>query len=574
MVKRPTELIYGVGDVPPVPVILLLSLQHLALIAIYLVIAVTVARMAGLDAEAGGRLVSLTMIAGGVGAVLQVLGRRGIGSGFLVPTTTTTILLPPAGVAIAQGGLPLLFGMSMVTALTVIVLSQTIRRLRPLFPAEIAGFVVFIVGISVMVLAERSFLGVQVAAHLRGPHLAVAILTLATIVGISVWGGARLRLFCPLIGIGIGYAASLPLEQFPRTALASLEAAPLFALPRLGSFGIAFDAGLLIPFLIAGLAMSLNTVGAVTAAQKANDAEWKRPDIANIGRGLLADGLANLVAGLIGGVGQSSTSGAVGLSVATGATCRVVGFGIAALLFLFALSPKLSMALLIMPDPVIGAALLFSGCFLVVNGMQVMASRLLDPRKVFMLGISLTFGLARLFDPEYFRDAPRWLEPWVGSPMTVSVSLAILLNALFRIGIHKRSRFTIDGAALDPDRLDEFMTAQGQLWGAGPEVAYRARFGTHEVIEMLVARGMVRPRPDGSRPIAVSTRFDEFSFAVTVGYDGEHLALNDIRLSEEEIFESEDGERHLAKFMIRRVADSVKSEWRGERGAITLLFHA
>ena len=574
MGKRPTELIYGVADVPSLPVILLLSLQHLALITIYLVIAVTVARMAGLDSEAGSRLLSLTMIAGAIGAILQAIDRRGVGSGFLVPTTTTTILLPPAAAAIAKGGIELLFGMTIVTGLMVIVLSRIIHRLRPLFPAEIAGFVVFVVGLSVMVLAERSFLGVEVDVSHRGGHLVVATVALTAIVGISVWGGQRLRLFCTLIGIAVGYLVAVPFDQFSQTALNSVHAAPLFALPSLGSFGVAFDIELLLPFAIAALAMSLNTVGAVTAAQRANDADWKRPDLPNIGRGILADGLTNVVAGLIGGVGQSSTSGAVGLSVATGATCRVIGFGIGALLFLLALSPKLATVLLIMPQPVIGAALLFSGCFLVVNGVQVMASRLLDQRKVFVLGISLTFGLARLYDPAYFEEVPAWLAPWVSSSMAVAVTLAVLLNALFRIGIHKRSRFTIDGTALDAEQLSKFMTEQGQLWGAGPEVVYRAAFGTHEIVEALVSHDMVRAQDNGTRPITIHTKFDEFSFEVTVSYVGDLLVPSDVKPSAEEIMESEDGARRLASFMIRRVADHIKAELRGQRSTICMRFNA
>ncbi|WP_448191855.1 uracil-xanthine permease family protein [Azospirillum sp. sgz301742] len=574
MAKRPTELIYDVADVPSLPVILLLSLQHLALIAIYLVIAVTVARMAGLNSEAGSRLLSLTMIAGAIGAILQAVDRRGIGSGFLVPTTTTTILLPPATAAVARGGIELLFGMTIVTGLIVVVLSRTIHRLRPLFPAEIAGFVVFFVGLSVMVLAERSFLGVGVDIAHRGGHLAVAAVALAAIVGISVWGGQRLRLFCTLIGMAVGYLAAAPFDQFAPTAMDSVRAAPLFALPSLGAFGVAFDADLLLPFAIAALAMSLNTVGAVTAAQRANDAEWKRPDLPNIGRGILADGLTNIVAGLIGGVGQSSTSGAVGLSVATGATCRVIGFGIGALLFVLALSPKLATLLLIMPQPVIGAALLFSGCFLVVNGIQVMASRLLDQRKVFVLGISLTFGLARLYDPEYFEGVPTWLAPWVSSPMAVAVTLAVLLNALFRIGIHRRSRFTIDGTALDAEQLSAFMTEQGQLWGAGPEVVYRASFGTHEIVEALVSHDMVRAQDDGTQPISIQTKFDEFSFEVTVSYAGDLLVPSDVKPSAEEVMESEDGARRLASFMISRVADHIKADLRGQRSIISMRFNA
>ncbi|HYD69619.1 solute carrier family 23 protein [Azospirillum sp.] len=572
MAKRPPELIYGLTDVPPLPVIVLLALQHMALIAIYLVVAVSVARMAGLDAEAGGRLVSLTMIAGGIGAVLQALGRFGIGSGTLVPTTTTTILLPAAEVALRHGGLPLFLGMSAFSGAVVVVLARLMPRLRPLFPPEIAGFVVFFVGLSVMVLADRQFLGFDVAVAQRPAYLAVSVLTLAVIVGISVWGWPRLRLFCTLIGIAAGYLLAIPFGQYEPARLAELASAPLFALPAVGSFGMAFDVALVPAFVISALAMALNSVGALTAAQRANDAEWQRPDVVNIGRGIVADGLTNVAAGVIGGVGQAATSGAVGLSLATGATCRVVGFGIGALLIGFSLSPALATALLVMPKPVIGAALLFSGCFLVVNGAQMMVSRLLDPRKVFMLGIALALGLARLSDPGYFQAVPDWIEPLVGSPMATAVTVAVLLNAVFRIGIHRRSRFTIDAARPEPARLWDFMTAQGQLWGAGPAVVYRACYAVQEVVETLAANGMVAG--GGALPAEVRTRFDEFRFTVSVTYYGELLEPSALRPTEHDILEHPEGAALLARFMIGRVADRIAAEARDGRCVVTMEFDA
>lgn len=574
MAKRPAELTYWVNETPPPAVLLLLSLQHLALVAIFLVVAVTVARIGGLDAETGGQLVALTMVGGGVGAILQALGRGGVGSGYHVPTTTTTILLPSAGPALAHGGPALLFGMTLFAGLAVMALSKVIHRLRPLFPPEVAGFVVFMIGISVMVMAGHQLLGVEVAPERLTNHLWIGMPALALIVGVNVWGGRTLRLYSTLIGVGFGYAAAVVFGDFRPEQLTELQNAALVAPPDFFHFGLAFDPSLILPFLIAALAMSLNTMGAVTAAQKANDADWRRPDMTNIGRAIFADGLTNVAASAIGGCGQSSTSGAVGLSVATGATSRALGFGLGVLLITLAFSPKVATALLIMPPAVVGATLMFSGCFLVVNGVQVMASRLLDSRKVFVLGLSLAFGLTRLFDAQYFETLPAALQPWVSSPMALAVTMAVALNALFRIGIHRRSHFEIDGAALDPGKLADFMTEQGKLWGADAAIVYRAAFAAQEIVETLSANDMLKIAPDGRSPIDVATRFDEFSFSVTVGYDGDLLLPRDRRPTPEEIVESDDGARLLAAFMIGRAADKVRADDRKGRSEITLTFNS
>ncbi len=574
MAKRPIELTYWVDEKPPAMALVLLSLQHFALVAIFLVVSVTIARMAQLDTQAGSRLVSLTMIAGGVATILQCLGRGGIGSGFMVPSTTTTIMLPPAALALAKGGLPLLFGMSAFAGLLVVVLSRFIHRLRPLFPTEIAGFVVFMVGLTVMILAVRQLMGMGIADGEYVRYAAVGIPVLMVIVGLNVWGGKRLRLYCSLIGVVFGYGLGLAEGWLTPLDIEHLHDAPLLALPQPGSFGVSFDVELLLPFVITALAMALNSVGAVTAAQKANDSEWKRPDMANIGRGILADGLSNVVAGLLGGVGQAATSGAVGLSVATGATSRYIGLGVGALLIALSFSPKIATALLIMPPPVVGAALLSSGCFLVMNGIQVISSRMLDSRKIFVLGIALAFGLARLVDPHFFETLPHWLQPWVGSPLTVAVALVILLNATLRIGTGTRSKVRLDIAHLTPEQLTEVVTEQGQLWAAEPETIFRVRFALQEVFDLLGQNEMVLEEAGGRRPLELQTTFDEFTFLVVIRYSGLPLTMEKSRPTEDQILEDEDGMRRLASYMIGRVSNRMTSGMRNGKCEVALAFNA
>src|SRR5690606_21357678 len=105
--RSPRTLLYGRLDVPPPATLFVLALQHTALVTIFLIVAVTVARLADLNVEAGRNFLSLTMVAGGLGTILQALAWRGVGSGYLVPSTTTTIILPATGAALAVGGLPL-----------------------------------------------------------------------------------------------------------------------------------------------------------------------------------------------------------------------------------------------------------------------------------------------------------------------------------------------------------------------------------------------------------------------------------------------------------------------------------
>lgn len=556
-----------------------LALQHAALISVFLVVAVTVSRLAGLSAPDGRNFLALTMVAGGVGAILQSLGRFGIGSGYLVPPTTTTILLPAAGAAIAIGGLPLMLGMTIYAGAMAALIARGVRRLRPVFTPEITGFVVLMVGLSVMVLAMRNFLGVGLPSHELRPTLTVAALSLSVMVALNVWGGGRLRLYCTLIGIAVGYAAAALLGLLDGSDLETFHVAPLLSVPTPPGIGLAFDTALLVPFTIAAVALALNAIGAITAAQRVEDPDWKRPDMDVLTRGITADGLANVVAGLLGGFGQASTSGAVGLSQATGANSRVIGFAIGALLIVLAFVPKLAALLLAMPAAVIGAALTFSGSFLVTSAVQMIASRMLDSRKVFVLGISFALGIAGFIYPEHFQHAPPWLAPFVGSPLSIAVLTAVLLNLLFRIGIHSRSTMILDSRRFDARALAEFMARQGALWGAPPDLSYRAEFMTVEAVEALIGSGMVHDavqagRRTGKLPvpgglITVSTRFDEFTFEVAIRYRGELLEPLPERPSAEAIVE-DDGHLLLARYMVGRGASSVRAERQDDQSVLIL----
>jgi hypothetical protein len=70
-----------------------------------------------------------------------------------------------------------------------------------------------------------------------------------------------------------------------------------------------------------------------------------------------------------------------GLSVATGATSRVIAYAIGGLLFVLAFCPKLATVFAIMPAPVMGATLIFALSFMVIAGIQIIMSRMLDARR-------------------------------------------------------------------------------------------------------------------------------------------------------------------------------------------------
>lgn len=172
-------------------------------------------------------------------------------------------------------------------------------------------------------------------------------------------------------------------------------------------------------------------------AQKVNNDSWKQADMKSISAGLLADGIGCMSSGVPGGLGVSTSSSNVGVSVATGATSRRIGLGAGCLFILLAFFPKLSALFSIMPHPVMGAILVFVTSFMVIAGIQIIMTTKLDARKTFVIGISLVFGLSVDILPELYRNIHPWMRPLFSSSLTLSTILAIILTQVFRIGSRK-----------------------------------------------------------------------------------------------------------------------------------------
>lgn len=200
----------------------------------------------------------------------------------------------------------------------------------------------------------------------------------------NVYSKGKLRLYCVIIGMIVGYVSSFLFGLLDTESIAQVKDAPLFSFPYIEKMRWAFDFHLMIPFTIAALASTFKTVGDISTCQRINDTKWKRTDMKTVSGGILVDGIGGILPGVVGRFGQSTSSSNVGLSVATGATSRIIAWFVGGLLIFLAFFPKLANVFIIMPKPVMGAVLIFSVSFMIIQGFQMVMSRMLDSRKIFV----------------------------------------------------------------------------------------------------------------------------------------------------------------------------------------------
>jgi xanthine permease XanP len=478
---------YGQDDRPSWCLSAFLGVQHLLLALMYLFYPLLLIQEAGYSVEASRSMLMATLGVTGVMTFLQAHPGRRVGSGFLAIQTANPIFLPLSLEAVRLGGLGLLAGLMAMTGVVQIVVAHVFYRLRSVFSAEVCGVVIMMLGISLVGAAATRCTGYGLAGAVVPHHLAIAGITLGLIIGVTVWAKGSLRLFAVGIGIAAGYLASWALGVVTPESFASLSHTPMLAFPLFELPDYRFSLSLLIPFLITGIVASLDVAGGLILCQKMNDRNWVRPDLGNLRRGILTDGLANLAGGLSGAFGIGVSSSNIGLAMATGAAARRIAYVTSAFLLILMFFPRVTDALILIPLPVMGAVLVYISAFLMVFGAHIAMSRMLDDRRTAMIGVALVAGLIVEIQPDLFRSAPAFWRPLLSSSLALTAVTAIALNLLFRLGTKKTLEWVYRSESHTNEDIFAFMEKCGGAWGARHEVIQKASSALAESVECLQA---------------------------------------------------------------------------------------
>ena len=529
---------------------------------VYVVIAVSV--IGGTPAEAQS-LIRMSMIVSGLATILQA-GRGVIGSGYLCPATCSLTFLAPSILAARTGGLPLLFGMTALSGVFMAVFARFIRRLRWMFPPDVTGLIVAVVGLQLVPMAVPRFLGYSGPGS-TAPHGAawVGIITLTAMVIPTVWGHGTLKLFPMLVALVVGFVTSLQFGILTWAQLRGFLHEPIFGVPHRAASGMALSGTLILPFLIIAIAATLKAVGDLTLCQKMNDLEWKRTDLQSVSGGVLANSIGTFLSGLIGGVAQNTASASLGLSLATAATSRALLLPIGIMGIALAFFPVLAAVFSAIPVPVMGAVLVYTACFLVLGGFQVLTTRMLDARRILAVGIALVFGLSVEIAPDLYRNVPEMLRPIFASSTAASTVLVVVLNMLFRVGVRKKSGFDVNVSEDNLDTITAFMDEQGSAWGMRRDVVTRATDAIYEFVNCASTLGLRSP------VIRVNTEFDEFRLDVDISYEGPPIDLAE-EAPDMESLTSREGVARLAGFIVRQYSDRVRIRQEGPLCTVFLHF--
>ena len=481
---RPAGLAYWLDDQPPRAVNFGLALQQVVVQSVFFIVPALFAGFLSNDPADAVRFVSLSILAAALWQVLMLLKRGPVGSGYPLPASFPAGMLA-AYAAVGQVGYG--FGaagaMLVITGLAAVALTYTVRRLRLVLPNEVAGVVVIMTGLSLIVLAVDR-LGLRAAIPADRASMMVALASIATMA--AVWlSRSRATPYSILIGAGVGVVLSVWQGLVRPDAGALIAAQPWFALPQpwLPRFDQVTPAPL-AAFLVTLLALKATTVGTLVVLQRNLDANWSKPDVPPIRRGLLANGLGIIASGFLGTLCPLPSASGMGLSIAMGTLARSILWMGSALLVALALCPKAVIVFVLNPEPVKAAMLLFLAGFILTQGCQLVTTRLLDTRRSMVVAFGLTAGLVEAVAPQGFVQS----LPALASPVAIGTLVAFMANLLTLPLVQKRATLTVDLVQPIDLRLSDWLAGVAGSWSLKPQTARHVEQSIGELVELLQER--------------------------------------------------------------------------------------
>ncbi len=438
MKKKSRVFEYTVNQIPPAGHLFVLSIQHVLLMVVSLSLPILFASQLSLSPQLTNSLIAFSMLAAGVGSIIQSVGLPYIGSQYLCPNVCGPSYYSLSLSAAWVGGLPLMRGMIIIAGLIEMAIAPVVHKLKNIFPTFIVGLVVTMVGVSIIKTAVTSFFGLEFHGDaIRNMDILIGSFTLMVTVLANLWGKGFIKMYSLIIGLLLGWILALIIQPEYWQSIVSIKDTPIFASPSIGKqfFNIRIDFGMIIPFIIIAISGSLKSFGNLLAAQKISEPELKEVNFTPIRKGLLADGLSTALAGLFGGLAVDTSSSNIGLAGATKVVSRWISVVAGIIFVTLAFFPKFITILSMMPKPVLGASIIFAGSFMIVTGLKETFSEQFNQHKTFVIGISFFFGLSTAFLPQLYARAPQIIQIIFTDPLPTTAILAVILNQIFSLNV-------------------------------------------------------------------------------------------------------------------------------------------
>ncbi len=462
------------------------------------------------------------LVVSGVTTVVQARRVGHVGAGYILLMGTSGAFIAVCVTALIEGGAALLATLVIVSSLFQFLFAWRLSWLRRVITPIVGGTVIMLIAVTVMPIIFGMLTKVPPGAPPAAAPVS-ALATLALIVGIVMRGRGYLRLWAPVVGVvgGCVVAGFFGLYDWTRV----IEA-PWVGIPTAGfggwdlRFGPAFWA-LLPAFVFVTVVGAIETVGDAVAIQRVSWRNERAVDYREVQGAVNADGLGNLLSGLLGTIPNTTYSTSVAVAELTGVGARVVGVYIGALFLAFAFLPKVPAVLLAIPGPVAGAYIMVLLSMLFVLGMKIVIQDGVDYKKGVIVGVSFWVGVGFQHQMIFADRLGEWWGALLGNGMTAGGLAAIVLSLALDLTGGRRVRMEAELNVKALPAIRTFLQDASRRAGWDNEAMERLSAAAEETVLSLLDGGA----DTGGRRLLVIARADgevaELEFVAAGG--GENL---------------------------------------------------
>ena len=429
-------LIYALEERPPLKDTLFAALQHLLSIFVAIITPpLIVSGALGFDVQTTSYLVSVSLFMSGIATFIQCKRLGPVGCGLLCVQGTSFSFISPIIMAGAIGGLPAIFGATMVGAVAEIFISRILKYAMKIITPLVSGIVVTMIGISLIKVGIISCGGghgaIDAGTFGSFQNLGRAVLVLGLIVLFNRSSNKYLRMGSIIIGITVGYVVAYFCGMVDFSNVPDFS---IFNVPVPFKYGVSFNISAILAFAIVYIITAIEAYGDITANSMISGEPVEGEKFLKRAQGgVMADGVNSFLSGMFNSFPNSIFAQNNGMIQLTGVASRYVGYFIALFLVLLGFFPVIGVVFSFMPDPVLGGATLLMFGTVASAGVKLIASQKIDRKAILVIAISLSMGVGVELYPDILMQMPDAIKNIFSSGITTGGLAAIISNMVIQI---------------------------------------------------------------------------------------------------------------------------------------------
>lgn len=411
--------------------IMLLGAQHvLAMYAGAIIVPLIVGGALKLSAAQLGYIIAADLLTCGLATILQAYRTPFFGIGLpVVLGCTFTAVFPMISIG-GQYGLPAVYGAIISSGLFVVLIANYFSKLIKFFPPVVTGSVVTIIGITLVPVAINNMAGGQGSPDFGSlSNFDLGLGVLLFIILLNRFTTGFIRSISVLLGL---IAGTIVATMMGLVTLDNVAQASWFNMPAPLYFGMpTFEPSAILTMIIVAIVSMIESTGVFMVLGEICDKKLTEKDLAH---GYRAEGLAVILGGVFNSFPYTTFSQNIGLVMLSNSRKTNVTITAGCMLILLGLIPKFAALAMIIPNAVLGGAMIAMFGIVVASGIRMLSKvNLATNENLLIIACSVALGLGVSVVPNLFAKFPPLLKIFLENGIVTGTLTAVILNIILNM---------------------------------------------------------------------------------------------------------------------------------------------